>query len=82
MMWKSSDLIRIIPRLRSRSAWRGKFRASGDGAAVDNNDYILYNTALGALLYDNDGSGAGVAVQFATLTSKPVLIAADFMIVA
>ena len=58
------------------------FLANATGAAGDANDYILYNTTSGALFYDADGSGQGVAVQFATLTTKPAITANDFMIVA
>jgi Ca2+-binding RTX toxin-like protein len=54
---------------------------SATGTAADANDYILYNTTSGALLYDADGNGAGVAVQFATLTTKPTITATDFMVV-
>lgn len=48
---------------------------------MDDNDSILYNTTTGALLYDADGSGQGVAVQFATLTTKPQVGAGDFLVV-
>jgi Ca2+-binding RTX toxin-like protein len=56
------------------------FRASTNGLAADENDYFLYNTTTGALFYDADGSGQGVATQFATLTTKPTLSASDFVI--
>ncbi len=58
------------------------FRSSSNGLAADNNDYFLYNTSTGALRYDLDGNGAGVAVQFATLTTKPTITAGDFLVVA
>ena len=60
----------------------GWFRASPTGKAADSNDYLLYNTATGGLFYDKDASGAGAAVQFATLTTKPNITAADFVVVA
>jgi Ca2+-binding RTX toxin-like protein len=58
------------------------FLASATGAAGDANDYLLYNTTSGALFYDADGNGQGVAIQFATLTTKPAITANDFMIAA
>ncbi len=48
--------------------------------AADGNDFILYDTANGLLSYDADGNGAGVAVGFASLTTKPALTAADFLV--
>ena len=55
------------------------FRAGA--AALDANDYIVYNKATGALFYDVDGNGAGGAIQIATLTTKPTLTASDFVVV-
>ena len=60
----------------------GLFAANSTGTALDDNDYILYNTTTGALLYDADGSGAGVAVQFATLNNKPEIKENDFFAVS
>ena len=57
------------------------FAANATGSALDDKDYILYNTTTGALLYDADGNGQGVAVQFATLTNKPEVKASDFVVV-
>ena len=59
----------------------GLFAANSTGTALDDNDYILYNTTTGALLYDADGSGAGVAIQFATLSNKPEIKENDFFAV-
>jgi Ca2+-binding RTX toxin-like protein len=49
--------------------------------AIDADDRIVYNGSTGALSYDADGSGAGAAVQFATLTGNPVITAADFFVI-
>lgn len=57
------------------------FRASAGGSASDGNDYILYNTMNGAISYDLDGNGAGVAVQFAILENKPTLTEIEFLVV-
>jgi Ca2+-binding RTX toxin-like protein len=56
------------------------FRASTAGTAADANDYVLYDIDSGALYYDADGSGAGAAVQFATLVGCPSLTATDFVV--
>jgi hypothetical protein len=50
------------------------------GHAADANDFIVYNRATGALFYDANGSSAGGAVQLATLISRPVLTAHDFVV--
>jgi Ca2+-binding RTX toxin-like protein len=49
------------------------FVANATGTAGDGNDYIVFNTTTGALMYDADGSGAGAAVQFATLPSSGIV---------
>jgi Ca2+-binding RTX toxin-like protein len=55
------------------------FRAGA--AAVDGNDYIVYNQATGGLFYDFNGSAAGGAIQFAFLQNKPLLQANDFVVI-
>ncbi|WP_330111250.1 calcium-binding protein [Methylophaga thalassica] len=51
-------------------------------AAGDANDFLLFDTSTGALSYDADGSGAGAAVQFATLTGVTSLSASDIEVFA
>lgn len=50
-------------------------------AAADANDYLIYNRATGALIYDNNGNAAGGATQFATLSTGLALTIADFAII-
>ncbi len=67
------------------------FTALADGAlaasafrvgsvALDADDRLVYNRTTGALFYDADGSGAGAARQFATLSTGLALTHADFVI--
>ena len=57
------------------------FRSSTNGTAGDTNDFILYNSTNGALLYDADGSGALASVQFASLAANLAITAADLMVI-
>jgi Ca2+-binding RTX toxin-like protein len=51
-------------------------------AATSANHRIIFDNLSGALLYDADGSGAGVAVQFATLTGLSGLLTnEEFLII-
>jgi serralysin len=50
-------------------------------AAADADDRIIFNSATGALLYDDDGNGAHAAVQFATLIGTSVIAASDFTVI-
>jgi Ca2+-binding RTX toxin-like protein len=42
--------------------------------------HLIYNQATGGLFYDADGVGGAAAVQIATLSTKPMLDAGDFMV--
>jgi Ca2+-binding RTX toxin-like protein len=57
------------------------YAADGATQANDASDRIIYNKTTGALYYDKDGTGSVAAVHFATLTTKPAIIAADFLVV-
>lgn len=56
------------------------FTANAGGVAQDSNDYIVYNTTTGALYYDPDGKGSGVAIQFATLEDKATIKHSDILV--
>ncbi len=50
-------------------------------AATDNNDFVIYNKATGALFYDADGNSAGVAIQIATLGVNLAITNNDFVVI-
>jgi serralysin len=50
-------------------------------SAADSGDRIIYDSATGALSYDQDGTGAAAAVQFAKLSTGLGLTHANFQIV-
>jgi Ca2+-binding RTX toxin-like protein len=50
-------------------------------AALDADDHIVYDHTTGNLFYDSNGSAAGGVMQFATLTTKPILSAPDFVVI-
>ena len=73
----------IFDKLNTGTLRETNFNASTSGVAGDSDDFILYNTKTGALLYDADGNGSGAAIQFATLTKKPRNVAvSDFVVVS
>jgi Ca2+-binding RTX toxin-like protein len=51
------------------------------GAPTNASQHIIYNTATGALSYDDDGSGAHAAIQFAILSGHPSLASTDLFVV-
>jgi serralysin len=50
-------------------------------AATTSNQRFIYNSTTGGLFFDADGSGAGAAMQFATLNTRPTLSASDLFVV-
>ncbi|MCV9965251.1 M10 family metallopeptidase C-terminal domain-containing protein [Pararhizobium sp. BT-229] len=57
------------------------FRANTTGNAADASDRIIYETDLGRLFYDADGTGAGARIQFASLDPALALTNLDFLVV-
>ena len=49
--------------------------------ALDADDFIIYNSGTGALLYDADGSGSDAAIQFATVTAGLAMSHKDFHVI-
>ncbi|MGV1046086.1 peroxidase family protein [Limnohabitans sp.] len=50
-------------------------------AAVDNNDFIIYDANSGNLWYDADANGVGAQVLFATLANQETLTRNDFVVI-
>lgn len=49
--------------------------------ALDANDFIIYNSATGKLLYDADGSSGGVAIEIATVGAGLAMTNADIVVI-
>lgn len=73
----------IFTKLTSRGTLSSaNFRAAAGADAQDSDDYILFDTATGALYYDADGVGAGAAAQFAVIAGLVGTITrADFVVI-
>jgi serralysin len=56
------------------------FRANLTGLAGDASDRIIYETDLGRLFYDADGTGSAAGILFATITAGLALTNADFSV--
>jgi Ca2+-binding RTX toxin-like protein len=70
----------IFAGLLVGSGSAANFAGNIGAVPADTNDFLLYDTATGALYYDADGNDGGLAVQFAQLTGAPTLSASDFVI--
>ena len=78
----ADDIIRLDPAIFTALA-AGNLDADAfriGAIAADAEDRIIYNSGSGELLYDADGTGAGAAIQFATLSVGLALTEADFII--
>ncbi len=69
----------VFTKLTATGTLSGAYFRIGP-AALDSNDYILYDSATGALSYDADGNGAGQAVRIAVLGTNLALTTADFLV--
>ncbi|MDD5277372.1 MAG: M10 family metallopeptidase C-terminal domain-containing protein [Methylovulum sp.] len=79
-----NDTIQLENAIFTQLAKTGVLNANNfikAAAAADVNDYVIYNDATGALLYDADGSGAGAAEQIALLGKGLALTHSDFVII-
>jgi hypothetical protein len=86
---KITDFSVVNDRIQLENDWfnrltTGALKAANfvtAAAAHDSNDYVIYNPATGALLYDADGSGAGAAVRIALLGVDLALTSADIVVI-
>jgi Ca2+-binding RTX toxin-like protein len=69
----------VMPALGARGALNPAFFRAG-AAAVDADDHVIYNQSNGMLSYDSNGNVAGGVTLLATLTTHPILTAADFFV--
>jgi Ca2+-binding RTX toxin-like protein len=69
----------VFTKLTATGTLSGAYFRIGT-AALDSNDYILYDPTTGALSYDADGNGAGQAVRIAVLGTNLALTTADFLV--
>jgi Ca2+-binding RTX toxin-like protein len=82
---KGEDKIRLenaifTKLLTTGTLGAGNFKVIGS-AALDADDFILYDKVGGGLYYDADGSGAGAAVKFAVVGVNLALANTDFTVV-
>ncbi|MEI6799094.1 MAG: calcium-binding protein [Pseudomonadota bacterium] len=56
------------------------YAAAGATTGHLGTDRVIYNTTTGALYYDADGNGSGVAVQIGVLDGHPTLAYTDVLI--
>jgi len=70
----------VFAKLGAAGALNAAFLRIGAEAA-DANDYIVYNSASGALYYDNNGNAAGGSSLIAMIGANKALTSADFLVI-
>ncbi|MCF8000013.1 MAG: hypothetical protein K9L25_13345 [Methylovulum sp.] len=78
------DTIKLENQIFTKLTVTGVLNASqfvNGTAALDPNDYVIYNPATGAVTYDSDGSGIGQGVQIVQLGVNLALTNADFVVI-
>lgn len=75
-----ADTIFISKKLLGKYQAGNDFVSEAGAIAHYSTDRFLYDTATGTLSYDADGNGPKEAMQFATLTGAPILVASDLHI--
>lgn len=78
------DLIRLSPTVFNAipTGVLASTRFHIGSQAADSIDRIIYDPFSGMLIYDADGSGAGLSVHFATLNNRPPSLSASDFVVA
>ena len=80
----ADDTIQLDNAIFSKLAATGVLNADffvKASAAIGVNDYIIYNSATGAVSYDADGNDVGTGVQIAQLGVNLSLTNADFVVI-
>jgi Ca2+-binding RTX toxin-like protein len=57
------------------------FKMIGAGGVVDADDRVIYDRGTGVLSYDANGSGAGGRIAIADIDNRPIMTAADFLVI-
>lgn len=72
----------IFTSLRATGKLGKTFFAVGtDGLAKDRDDFLIYNSKTGALMYDADANGKGAAMQIAWLGKNLQVSSTDFTVI-
>jgi Ca2+-binding RTX toxin-like protein len=76
-IWLDDAIFTALPSLLTAD----QFVINATGLAQDGSDRIIYQTTTGYLFYDSNGSAAGGATRFATLSINLGLTFDDFLVV-